>query len=53
LKLKCDEVLSNFAFKFNVRGYVKATAELLKIANDKKRSTMVQVGPGLGFRVRV
>jgi hypothetical protein len=26
LKLKCDEPLSNFAFKFNLRRYIKVTA---------------------------
>jgi len=25
LKLKCDDLLSNFAFKFNMRRYIKAS----------------------------
>ena len=39
MKLRCDELLSNFAFKFNLRRYMKAcaganvTVSGLKVAN--------------------
>ena len=29
MKQKCDELLSNFAFNFNLRRYTKAAADLL------------------------
>ena len=28
LKVKCDELVSNFAFKFNLHRYIKATSEM-------------------------
>jgi hypothetical protein len=36
LKLKCDILLSSFAFKFNLRRYIEAEEKLTAAANDNK-----------------
>ena len=36
LKLKYDEPLSTFAFKFNVRRYIKALARIIFATHDEK-----------------
>jgi len=42
LKLKYDEVLSNFAFKFNLRRYNEERAEACTREADEKRQLKVR-----------
>ena len=45
LKLKCDALLSTFAFKFNLRRYIKA---IRKAARKQARAQMSAAGAGGG-----
>jgi hypothetical protein len=36
LKLKCDDPLSNFAFKFKLRRYIKSAIEKLHVPDDSE-----------------
>jgi len=42
LKLQYDEPLSNFAFKFNLRGYTKAAIKTL--GEDRARAAVLLAG---------
>jgi len=51
LKPNCDELLSNFAFKFKVRRYMKAKLRWLKIANILRRTDKGDMERAFGPKV--
>jgi hypothetical protein len=44
LKLKCDDPLSNFAFNFNLRRYIKATLPIKTDVNSDFTIDTTKVG---------